>query len=103
MSPRSLGWATTAVLAAVRAGRSFGADIMEATDLSGGSVYKILRRMERRELLESRWEDAAVAEAEGRPRRRYYVLTEEGEVALAEALERFRTLTSDLAAEGEAG
>ena len=35
-------------------------------------------------LLEASWEDAAIAEAEGRPRRRLYQVTAEGErVALA--------------------
>lgn len=95
MTSRPLGWATTAVLRAVREGYAFGADVMDATDLSGGSVYKILRRVERRGLIEGHWENPAVAEAERRPRRRYYRLTREGEAALDAALERFRALTGD--------
>lgn len=100
MAPRPLGWATTAVLRAIREGRGFGADIMDVTDLSGGSVYKILRRVERRDLVEGRWEDPEIAEAERRPRRRYYQLTPAGEAALDEALDRFRALTGDPLAEG---
>ena len=92
MASRSLGWATTAVMKAILDGHAFGADIMEAADLSGGSVYKILRRIERRGFVAGRWEDPAVAEAERRPRRRYYDLTPEGREALATALARFRSL-----------
>jgi len=66
---------------------------MEATDLSGGSVYKILRRIERRGLIEGHWEDPAIAERERRPRRRYYRLTRAGDEALDVALDRFRALT----------
>lgn len=66
---------------------------MEATDLSGGSVYKILRRIERRGLIEGQWEDPAIAERERRPRRRYYRLTRAGDEALDVALDRFRALT----------
>lgn len=47
-----------------------------------GTLYKALGRLEDLGLLSSTWEDAA--EAEGRPRRRLYELTERG----AEAAER---------------
>lgn len=99
MGSRPLGWATTAVLRAIRDGHGFGADVMDATELSGGSVYKILRRLEKRGMVEGRWENPEVAEAERRPRRRYYDLTGEGEEALAEALARFRALMGDVAPE----
>ncbi len=48
-----------------------------------GTLYKALERMERVGLIESRWEDASVAE-EGRPRRRLYQVTHGGERLLAE-------------------
>ena len=41
-----------------------------------GTLYKALGRLEDRGLLASRWEDPTAAE--GRPRRRLYVLTAEG-------------------------
>ena len=41
--------------------------------------------METAGLLESRWEDAELSEAEGRPRRRLYRVTGLGEAALADA------------------
>jgi DNA-binding PadR family transcriptional regulator len=47
-----------------------------------GTLYKALGRLEERGLLSSRWEDAAAA-PEGRPRRRLYELTGEGERAAA--------------------
>jgi DNA-binding PadR family transcriptional regulator len=50
-----------------------------------GTLYRTLERMEQAGLLESRWEDPAVAEQEGRPRRRFYTLTGAGEEALREA------------------
>jgi PadR family transcriptional regulator PadR len=52
-----------------------------------GTLYKALSRLERDGYLASRWEDPMAAAAEGRPRRRFYRLTLEGEGALAEALE----------------
>jgi DNA-binding PadR family transcriptional regulator len=53
-----------------------------------GTLYKALDRLERAGLLASRWEDPDVAASEGRPRRRLYRLTAEGERALAAARER---------------
>lgn len=48
-----------------------------------GTLYKALGRLEDAELVESRWEDPAIAEAAGRPRRRLYRVTSAGRVALA--------------------
>lgn len=57
-----------------------------------GTVYTTLRRLEARRFVEGRWEDAAIAEAERRPRRRYYTLTPQGASALEEAGERLTAL-----------
>jgi DNA-binding PadR family transcriptional regulator len=46
-----------------------------------GTLYKALGRLEELGLLASGWEDAAAAAAEGRPRRRLYTLTAQGERA----------------------
>jgi DNA-binding PadR family transcriptional regulator len=51
-----------------------------------GTLYKALDRMKKAGLLESRWEDPAVAAAAERPRRRLYRVTAAGEAALAEAM-----------------
>lgn len=47
-----------------------------------GTLYRALGRLEKQGLLQSRWEDPAIAEAEGRPRRRLYGITGAGERAL---------------------
>jgi DNA-binding PadR family transcriptional regulator len=65
---------------------------MAATGEGGGTVYKVLRRLEERRYVIGRWEDAGIAEAERRPRRRYYRLTRTGDGELARALERYREL-----------
>ena len=51
-----------------------------------GTLYKALGRLEEAGLLHDRWEDAELALAEGRPRRRLYQLTAAGDAALAEAV-----------------
>ena len=48
-----------------------------------GTLYKALGRLERAGLLSSEWEDAEIAAAEGRPRRRLYSVTDQGATALA--------------------
>jgi DNA-binding PadR family transcriptional regulator len=48
-----------------------------------GTLYKALGRMETAGLLASRWEDADLASAEGRPRRRLYAVTGAGARAVA--------------------
>lgn len=88
----SLTYPTAAVLLAVRSGHRYGFDVMDATGLPDGTVYPILRRLERRGVLEGRWEDETAAKAEGRPQRRYYRLTPLGEESLAEVVERFPAL-----------
>jgi DNA-binding PadR family transcriptional regulator len=48
-----------------------------------GTLYKALSRMTERGLLTAEWEDPDVAAAQNRPRRRFYRVSGEGEVALA--------------------
>jgi PadR family transcriptional regulator PadR len=93
MSPRPLGFVTCLTLRAVREGHRHGADIMDATGQGGGTVYKVLRRLEQRGSVEGVWEDAAVAERERRPRRRYYRLTSAGEAELSAGIERYGALS----------
>ena len=63
-----------------------------ATGLPDGTVYPILRRLERRGVLSAAWEDEAKAHREQRPARRYYRLTKIGEATASEALARFPVL-----------
>ena len=89
---RHPGLVTLAILRAIRGGRVYGADIMDATGLGGGTIYKTLSRLERRGWIAGQWEDPEVAEAEKRPRRRFYQLTKDGESATADAELRAREL-----------
>ena len=86
---RSLGYAPVRVLQGIERGSRYGFDIIEATGLPSGTVYPTLSRMEKRGLLRARWEERALADEEGRPRRRYYELTEAGTESLNEAVRRF--------------
>src|ERR1700722_5993716 len=66
----------------------YGLQICQVAELPSGTIHPILARLERLGWLESHWEDA-VPQEEGRPRRRYYRLTEDGaeraRIALAQA------------------
>lgn len=88
----SLTYPTAAVLLAIRGGHRYGFDVMDATGLPDGTVYPILRRLERRGVLEGAWENEEKARAEQRPPRRYYRLTKVGEAAMEEVMERFPAL-----------
>jgi PadR family transcriptional regulator PadR len=63
---------------------------MAAADLPSGTVYPVLRRLEKSGLIRSQWEKAAVARAEQRPTRKYYEVTPDGESTLIEAGKRYR-------------
>jgi DNA-binding PadR family transcriptional regulator len=89
-TPLSLGAAS--ILHAVASGSRFGFDVMDATGLTSGTVYPALDRLESLGLLESRWEDGEVARRQKRPPRRYFSLTAQGGVVLAEVLERYKAL-----------
>src|SRR5580693_3129395 len=73
----------------------YGLQICAAAGLPSGTIHPILGRFEKLGWLESRWEDASPQE-EGRPRRRYYRLTEDGaeraRIALAQATTSVSTL-----------
>ena len=81
---------TTLVLHALANGIRHGFDIIDATELPSGTVYPILRRLERDGLVTADWEDHAIARNEQRPPRRYYELTSAGHAVLADARARFR-------------
>ena len=68
-----------AALLAAAGDERYGLQLMQATGLPSGTLYPILVRLERAGWVESRWEQTDPA-AEGRPARRYYVLTPDGTV-----------------------
>jgi len=57
---------------------SYGFELSQASGLPSGTIYPILRRLEDRGVLASRWEFLDESK-EGRRRRRYYRLTGQGE------------------------
>ena len=86
---RPLGFSTLSVLAAVSNGFRHGFDIIDATSLQSGTVYRALSRLEELGFVRSKWEAASIAVREKRPRRKYYVLTPAGERELGVAREKF--------------
>lgn len=80
---------TCTVLSALLHGHRHGFEILDVSGLRAGTVYPILRRLEENNLVESSWEDAEQARAQGRPARRNYRLTAEGRRVGAEAEDRY--------------
>jgi PadR family transcriptional regulator PadR len=70
------------ILKAISLGYCYGLDVMEITGLPSGTVYPALRRLERDEFVESKWE----------PARRYYEVTREGKAAALAATQRYPLL-----------
>jgi DNA-binding PadR family transcriptional regulator len=66
----------------------YGLELGDLTGLPSGTIYPILARLEQVGWVESRWEDPAVHEAAGRPRRRFYRLTPDGAEQVRGALAR---------------
>lgn len=93
---RPLSSTSLAVAAAIRGGVRYGFDIMDATGLPSGTVYPVLTRLQRAGLVDSRWEDADLAHRDGRPPRRYYALTAEGEQALSTSAAHYRALAAEV-------
>ena len=74
-----LGYASVAMLVALRDGARYGLEIMECAGLPSGTVYPALSRMEERGLIAGQWTDPEA----GRPRKEY-ALTEAGRTYRAE-------------------
>ena len=90
--PRSLSFAAVSVLHALATGAAYGFEVIDATGLPSGTVYPALGRLERDGLVTSSWEDAAIAQDQKRPPRRYYKLTAPGIRLLNEQVVRYRAL-----------
>jgi DNA-binding PadR family transcriptional regulator len=97
--PRSLGITSLLILRAIRDGVCYGLDIVAGTRLPSGTVYPTLGRLRKSGLIKGKWEDQRRAEREGRPRRRYYELTQRGRSALAEGVSHMQTVTAELESE----
>lgn len=94
MNPPRLSHSAALILKAISLGYRYGLDVMEATGLPSGTVYPALRRLERDELVESRWEHEEEATANLRPARRYYEVTKLGKTAALAATQRYPLLAS---------
>jgi PadR family transcriptional regulator, regulatory protein PadR len=68
------------------ADKRYGLELCGEAGLQSGTVYPILTRLEQAGWVHSAWEDPEVHQAEGRPRRRYYTLSEEGAAQARQAL-----------------
>lgn len=96
--PRSLGVTSLQILASIRAGDTYGLDLVTRTGLPSGTIYPTLGRLKKSGLVTARWEDQRLADREGRPRRKYYEITGDGERALAAGADRIASLAASLGA-----
>ncbi len=93
MSGGRLSHSVAILLKALSLGYQFGFEIMEVSGLPSGTVYPAMRRLERDGLVTSHWEAESTALAEGRPVRRYYLLTRAGREAESTATARYPLLS----------
>ncbi|HEY6763120.1 MAG TPA: PadR family transcriptional regulator [Baekduia sp.] len=100
--------ATTQVLAILNvllsdlSGDWYGLELTRAAGLKTGTVYPILARLEKAGWLTSRWEDVDPAVA-GRPRRRMYRLSGEGQRNGSALLAEHRELLAPKSAPARGG
>lgn len=73
-----------------------GAELMRVARMASGTLYPILLRFEKAGLLQSRWEEET-PERLGRPRRRFYRLTQAGARVAHEALGELSPPITDVA------
>ncbi|HMF77007.1 MAG TPA: helix-turn-helix transcriptional regulator [Bryobacteraceae bacterium] len=88
MEPK-LSHTAALILQAIDAGCVYGLSVIEKTGLLSGTVYPALRRLERDEFIHSHWEEQSIADAEQRPLRKYYKLTQEGQATLEASQKRY--------------
>lgn len=75
----------------------YGLQVCAAAGLPTGTVHPILARLEKMQWLSSTWEEVD-ARTEGRPRRRYYRLSEHGAMRARAAVERAEAQAAGLRA-----
>ena len=83
----------------------WGMKLSEELDLRSGTIYPLLARLERAGWLESAWEDIDPSD-EGRPRRRLYRLTGQGQQIASQSLAEIghmRTSTAQGSSPGAEG
>lgn len=70
--------AVLSALVSQGSGQGYTYGLCQATGLPRGTVAPLMRRMEREGWVLSQWEDRESADAQGRPVRRYYQVTDIG-------------------------
>jgi len=91
-SEAKLSHTAAMILQAIASGCVYGFSIMEMTGLPSGTVYPAMRRLERDQLISSRWERQSIADAQQRPARKYYKLTSQGRTTLEASRKRYPLL-----------
>jgi PadR family transcriptional regulator PadR len=74
----------------------YGLQICQEAGLPSGTIHPILARLEKADLVASRWEDDVDPHEAGRPRRRYYKITPDGAELARDALARATRTTAAL-------
>jgi PadR family transcriptional regulator PadR len=92
VSETKLSHTAAIILQTISIGCVYGFSIMEMTGLPSGTVYPAMRRLERDDLISSRWERQSIADAEQRPPRKYYKLTHSGRATLEASRKRYPLL-----------
>ncbi len=82
-------WLSPVILVFLKEESSYGYEIMERLEeefgfeqINPGSVYRTLRQIDNEGLCESEWETSHSSNNGGRPARRMYAITDEGEAYL---------------------
>jgi PadR family transcriptional regulator len=88
--PLRLSHTSALILQTISHGYRYGFDIMDVTGLPSGTVYPALRRLERDQLIQSKWESETLVK--DRPPRKNYRVTHLGKDALAGAVKRYPLL-----------
>ena len=78
-----------------REGRS-GAEISRALGIGSGTLYPLLARLENADWMKSEWEQVDPSEV-GRPRKRFYKLTGQGQTRARKALAELQVGSGELA------
>src|ERR1700730_7633653 len=89
-TPVTLSHTSALILQTISYGYRYGFDIMDVTGLPSGTVYPALRRLERDQLIQSKWESEALAK--DRPPRKHYRVTALGNETLVGAFKRYPLL-----------
>ncbi|SEB83243.1 PadR family transcriptional regulator [Streptomyces sp. TLI_105] len=69
----------------------YGLELSRRTGLPNGTLFPILERLRQAGWVERYWERDETAEAEGRPRRRFYRISSKGAATAPQALAEART------------